>query len=208
MWLFSLAGDLSSPSVILFNIEIVFAADGKKIRLPIAKVLLRAASGDLARSNKQRYRTSPNAVLLPPFLTEATILHSESDTGKLLNIFARSITEWELDADSLSEADEDDDDDSVVTIEYAEVKAKPVKAKLASVETAADETLATIADDCDNVLAFLQAVSVKSPRVLAAPLSLCAGNYACLVPTMDRLKPTKVAHIGPTRPPGSHGRPS
>ena len=45
---FSLAGDLSSPSVILFNIEIAFAADGKKIRLPIAEVLLRAATGNLA----------------------------------------------------------------------------------------------------------------------------------------------------------------
>ena len=64
-------------------------------------------------------------------MTEATILHSESDAGKLLKIFARSITEWELDADSSSEADEDNDDDSVVTIEYAEVKAKPGKAKLA-----------------------------------------------------------------------------
>ena len=38
---------------------------------------------------------------------------------------------------------------------------------------AAAKTLASIADDCDNVLAFLQAVAVESPRVLAAPLSLC-----------------------------------
>ena len=31
---FSLTGDLSSPSVISFNIKIAFAADGEKIRLP------------------------------------------------------------------------------------------------------------------------------------------------------------------------------
>ena len=40
---FSLAGNLSSPSVISLKIEIAFAADGSNIRLPIAEVLLRAA---------------------------------------------------------------------------------------------------------------------------------------------------------------------
>ena len=77
---FALAGDLSSPSVISFIIEIAFATDGKKIRLPIAEVLLRAAAGDLTQSKKQRNWTSHNAVLLLPFLTEAAILHGESDT--------------------------------------------------------------------------------------------------------------------------------
>ena len=89
---FALAGELSSSSVISFNIKIAFAADGKKIRLLIAEVLLHTAAGDLARSKKQRDWTSRNAFLLPPFLTEAAILHGESDAGKLLNIFARSIT--------------------------------------------------------------------------------------------------------------------
>ena len=46
---FALAGDLSSPSVIYFNIDIAFAADGDKIRFPIAEVLLSASAGDLAR---------------------------------------------------------------------------------------------------------------------------------------------------------------
>ena len=90
---FALAGDLSSPSVIPFNIEIAFATDGEKICLPSAEVLLRAAAGDLARSKKQRDWTSRNAVLLPPFLTEAAILHGESDAGELLNIPPRPITE-------------------------------------------------------------------------------------------------------------------
>ena len=51
---FALAGDLSSPSVILFNIEIAFAADGENICLLIAHVLLCASAGDLARSKKQQ----------------------------------------------------------------------------------------------------------------------------------------------------------
>ena len=99
---FALAGDLSSPSVISFNIEIAFVTDGENIHLLIAEVLLRAAAGDLARSKKQRDWTSQNAVLLAPFLTEAAILHGKSDAGKILKIFARSITEWALDADPLS----------------------------------------------------------------------------------------------------------
>ena len=116
----------------------------------------------------------------PPFLTEAPILHSESNAGELLKIFARSISEWASDADPSSEVDEASDDDSVVTIEAVEAKKpgkvkqastetaaaeakNPGKAKQASAETAAAKTLATIADDCDDVLAFLQAVAVKSP---------------------------------------------
>ena len=39
------------------------------------------------------------------------------------------------------------------------------------------KTLATIADDCDNVLAFLQDVAVKSLRVTVAPLSLHADKH-------------------------------
>ena len=84
---FALSGDLSSPSVISFNIESAFATDGKNIRLPIADVLLRAAAGDLARSNKQPDWTSRNAVLLPLFLTY------QSDAGELLQIFACYFTE-------------------------------------------------------------------------------------------------------------------
>ena len=47
---FALAGDLSSPSVISFKIEIAFATYGDKIYLPIAKVLLGAVVGNLTRS--------------------------------------------------------------------------------------------------------------------------------------------------------------
>ena len=42
---------------------------------------------------------------------------------------------------------------------------------------ATSETLATIANDCNNFLAFLQAVAVKSAWVIAAPLSLRAEKH-------------------------------
>ena len=38
--------------------------------------------------------------------------------------------------------------------------------------------MTTITDDCDDVLAFTQAVAIKSPRVIAAPLSLHADKRA------------------------------
>ena len=63
---FAPAGNLGSPSVILFNLKIAFAPEGEKIRLPITEVLIRAAAGNLARSKKQRDWQSLNAVLLPP----------------------------------------------------------------------------------------------------------------------------------------------
>ena len=81
---FNLAGNLGSPSVIYFNLEIAFAPDGKKTGLLIADVLLRAATGDLVRLKKQRDWPSRNAFLLPPFLTEAAILHGEPDAGELI----------------------------------------------------------------------------------------------------------------------------
>ena len=52
------------------------------------------------------------------------------------------------------------------------------KAKQDSAETATAETLAPFTVDCNDVLAFLQAVAVKSPRVIAAPLSLRAYKKA------------------------------
>ena len=102
------------------------------------------------------------------------------DAGELLKIFNRSITEWVSDADYLSEEDEANDNDIVITLEAAESKANPGKAKQASTKTATAVTLATIADNFDDVLAFLQAVAVKSPQFLAEPLSLRADKRACV----------------------------
>ena len=90
---FALAGSLNSPSVVSINMDIAFATDGEKIHLPITEVLLCDAAGDLARSKNQRDCTPSNAILLPQFLTGAAILNWGSDTGEILKIFARSITE-------------------------------------------------------------------------------------------------------------------
>ena len=45
---FAITGDLGSPSVISFNLEIAFATDCEKIFLLIAEVLLCAGMGNLA----------------------------------------------------------------------------------------------------------------------------------------------------------------
>ena len=194
---FALAGDLGSPSVISFNLEIAFAPKGEKICLLITEALLRAAAGNLIGSKKKRDWQSLNAVLLPPFLTEVAILHGKSDAGELLKIFARSITKWDSDTAPPSEADEASDNDSVVTVEAPEASEdkksgkpkasakkpatearNPEKAKQASAETAAAKTLASFEVDCDDALAFLQAVAVKSPRVIVSPLSLRVDKKA------------------------------
>ena len=46
--------------------------------------------------------------------------------------------------------------------------------KRGKMKQATAETLSTITENYDGVLAFLQDVSVKSPRVTAETLSLCA----------------------------------
>ena len=90
---FSLAGYIDSPSAVSINMEINFFTNSDNIYLPITEVLLCAATGNLARSKKQRDWTQRNAVLLPPFITEATILNGWSDDGDLLKTFNRSVTE-------------------------------------------------------------------------------------------------------------------
>ena len=165
---FSLAGDLSSSSVFSFKIDIDFSADGDRIRIPISEVLLCDAAADLARSKNQRYCTPRNAVLFPPSPTKAAILHEELDAGELLKNIDRSITEWAKEGETTSGEDDDNDEDSEVSVETKDEKTTETgKAKLATAET-----LVIIADNYDNVLAFLQTVAVNSPRVIAAPLSL------------------------------------
>ena len=86
-----LAGNLGSPSVISFNLEIDFAPNREKIRLPIVEVLLRAAAGNLVHSKKQRDWQSCNAVLLPPFLTKTLCTNIETSVEALLKIFSKRI---------------------------------------------------------------------------------------------------------------------
>ena len=200
---FALAGYLSSPSVVSLNIDIAFAADGDKICLPIAKVLLHADAGDLVQSKKQQEWTPRNAVLLPPFLTEAAILQRELDAGKLQKMVARSITEWAKEGETTSGEDNDNDEDIKISVEAKDEKmTKTGKAKKATAET-----FTTIADDCDDVLAFLNSIIVKSPRAIAAPISLRTENRVHLVPSLERRQPPNANQAGCTRPHWSYGRP-
>ena len=123
------------------------------------------------------------------------------DGGEILNIFACFITDWEKEGEDTSGNDNNDNENKGGGDAEDKNTTKKGKAKQATAET-----LANIADDCDNVLAFVQAVSVKSPRVTAAPLSLRADKRAHLVLLLDRHQPPHAAQAGPTRPHGSHGR--
>ena len=75
---FALSGSLGSPHVVSININISFVMDSNKIRFPIAEVILREATGNLARSNKQQDWAPRNDIFLPPFFMEAEILNRET----------------------------------------------------------------------------------------------------------------------------------
>ena len=84
---------LEEHGIVTALVELMKDCDPEEgICLLILEVLICAASGNLACSKKQRYWTPRTSFPRPPFLTEAAILHGESDAGKLLKIFARSIT--------------------------------------------------------------------------------------------------------------------
>ena len=99
------------------------------------------------------------------------MLHGELDAGELLKIFARSIMEWAKGGENASREDNDNDEGS----EEAKDK-KTTDTGKANQDTA--ETLATIVYDRETFLAFLQAVAFKSPRVVAAQISLRADKRA------------------------------
>ena len=171
---FALAGDLSSTYVVSIKMDIDFATDGNNIRLLIKEVLLRSATGDLARSKKQQDQTPHNAVLLPPLLTEVAIRHGMSDEGELLKTFARSITEWA----KKGEPSTGEDDDNKKYSKGGVVAEDEKTTKKSKTKQATAKTLTSIANNCDNVLAFFQAFIVKSPQVITDPLSLQADKCA------------------------------
>ena len=78
MTAFALAGLLEAPTVVLIDAERIFNRSREKIHLPITEFLLRAAVGDLFRSKKLRDWAALNAVLLPPFLTEAVVFERKT----------------------------------------------------------------------------------------------------------------------------------
>ena len=161
---FTLVGSLESSTVVSIDAERAFTISGDKIRLPAMEVLLCAVIGDLAHPKKLRDWASLNAILLPSFHTEAVILDGKISAMVLLKTFATEIADHGPEAAIRSLKREDEDED-----ESGEDKEKTKKEdRKSSVRNNTD----TIETDCDNVMAFLQAVAAKASRVVAAPLSL------------------------------------
>ena len=83
----SLAGSLESPTFVSTNNDIYSVNDSNNIRIPVTNVLLCAAVGNLSISKKKRYWVALNSMIIPKFLTEATILDGETSAEKLLRVF-------------------------------------------------------------------------------------------------------------------------
>ena len=81
-----LVGYLEAPTAVLIDAEHAFAGYGKKIRIPMTDVLLRAAAANLDKSKKLRYWTSRNAILILPFLTDSVVADRETTAEALLKI--------------------------------------------------------------------------------------------------------------------------
>ena len=145
--------------MVLIDIERTFSENGKNIRLLVTEVLLCAAASNLAKSKNLRDRTARNAVLFPPLLMEIALTARETAEEALLKIFAEGITNQEaekaaeeLDADKESRSDEN----------------KKKSAKTRSTKDAmARDTTEGIVSNCNDILAFPQAVALKSLRVQA-----------------------------------------
>ena len=81
--------------MVLIDINLAFAKDGKNIRLSMTEVLIRAATSDLAKSKNPRNWTSRNTLLLPPFLTETVVTDGDTVAEALLKIFFKKTKEQE-----------------------------------------------------------------------------------------------------------------
>ena len=99
---------------------------------------------------------------------EITLTVGETTAEALLKIFEDRITEQDLenaaeesDADKESRSDEDNE---------------KISKKILTKDAMARDATEIITADCDNILAFLQAVALKSPRIQAAPLLLRADK--------------------------------
>ena len=79
-------------TVIPIDTDIAFTNSGKKIRLPVTKLPLCNAVGDVSISKKQRDWVALNAVILTLFLTESAILDGEMASENVFKIFSKIIS--------------------------------------------------------------------------------------------------------------------
>ena len=166
---FALAGSLEYPMVVSINTEHAFTRPDKNICLPVTEVLLFASVGYLVQLKKLKDWALPDAVILPPLLTEEFILDRKTSVAELIKIFASKILERVSEAayntsESKGGDDLGEEDETTNKAEYG--------------KAAAHQETDTISDYCDKVLAFFQYVAMKSPRVTAVPMSLHAGKRA------------------------------
>ena len=168
---FTLSESLKSLTAVTIDAERAFAGNGEKIRLTTIKVLICAAVGDLSKSKNLRDWVAMEKLPPPPLLTKAVVLEGETAAGELLNKFTANITESGSESTTKKpEGDSKSKSDGENT-KYVNEK---TMYKSAMARGVTDE----IAADCDNIIAFLQAVAVKAPRVAAVPLSLRVDKRA------------------------------
>ena len=139
--------------------------------MAIISVSRKRKSSSAPKSKKLRDWTSRNAVLLPPFLTYIVLANGETAAEALLKIFSKRIKKKE--AENYIE-DTDVYEDSQSDKDNEKKRAKTRSTKCVTSRNATDR----IAAECDDVLAFLLAVALKSRQVMVAPLSLRAYKRA------------------------------
>ena len=106
---------LESPMMVSINTKRTFSIAiviySEKNHLPVKEVLFCTFFGELVRSNKLKYWTSLNNVLLLPFFTDAVDLSIKTSAAELLNIFSSKISDHRLETSSKTLERECEDED-------------------------------------------------------------------------------------------------
>ena len=155
----------------MIDIKRDFSGYGENICLLMTGVLLPAAAVELEKSKKPRDLTPRNTALLPTFLTKIVLADRENVEEAILKTLVERINKQEAD----NSTEESDDDEESQSDEHND---KERAKKLSTKDAAARDAIDRILSYWDDVHAFLQAVDLKAPRVLAAPLSLQADKRA------------------------------
>ena len=167
---FALVESLKVKTVVSIDFEPAFADDVKNIRLLTTEVILCATAGDLKKKKlSQLYIQERRS---PPAISDGgSCQQLKTAAEALLNISTEKIHD-----NGAENNPGDTEEDEYSGSDKKNVKEK-AKTRSEKVATTRDGT-AGIADECNDVLTFLQAVSLKAPQVLAAPLLLQVNKRA------------------------------
>ena len=155
----------------MIDIKRDFSGYGENICLLMTGVLLPAAAVELEKSKNPWDLTPRKTALLPTFLTKIVLADRENVEEAILKTLVERINKQEA---NNSTEESDDDEESQSDEHNDKERAKTRSTKDAAARNAIDRILSY----WDDVHAFLQAVDLKAPRVLAAPLSLQADKRA------------------------------